>query len=66
MSDLNSTGFSNTDDDETQPLIQNVSQDANREFSCFDPKKKFYRYFSLIFICLLTFGPYFCYVLYLE
>ena len=63
MTDLNSTGFSQTDDDESQPLIQNVSQEENSKLSCFDPKKKFFRYFSLIFICFLTFGPYFCYVL---
>lgn len=56
--------------DETQPLIQNSINDdiifeENR--SClkesFDPRKKSYRYFCLIFICFMCFGSYFCYVL---
>ena len=28
----------------------------------FDPRRKYYRYLGLFFICFLTFGPYFCYV----
>ena len=26
-----------------------------------DPRSAFYRYFALVFICLLSFGSYFCY-----
>ena len=46
------------DADESLPLIQTKIASG----LC-DPRKKCYRYFSLIFICLLTFGSYFCYVL---
>ena len=52
--------------DEYRPLVQNAASTAqpdNRFSSLWDPRGKFYRYFSLIFICLLTFGSYFCYVL---
>ena len=55
--------------EEQQPLLRNsintslLDQESNSVNKFFDPIKKFYRYFSLIFICLLTFGPYFCYVL---
>ncbi|CAF0723161.1 unnamed protein product [Brachionus calyciflorus] len=52
--------------DEQQPLLRSSINDSNEQinqFPLFDPRAKFYRYFSLIFICLLTFGPYFCYVL---
>jgi MFS family permease len=31
--------------------------------SLFDPRKSYYRYFGLVFICMLTFGPYFCFVI---
>jgi hypothetical protein len=52
------------ENEETSPLLlKNESNDQNSIKSLFDPRKTFYRYFSLIFICLLTFGAYFCYVL---
>jgi MFS family permease len=49
---------------ETDLLIQQQQQTtriANKLL--LNPNKKFYRYFSLIFICLLTLGPEGCYVL---
>jgi MFS family permease len=59
--------------DEREPLIRSLNVNSveslpeisltSTSFSLFDPRKKPFRYFSLIFICLLTFGPYFCYVL---
>jgi MFS family permease len=51
---------------ESQRSIRQQSSNLNESYflrSLFDPRKKFFRYFSLIFICLLTFGPYFCYVI---
>jgi dipeptide/tripeptide permease len=52
-------------DDETQSLLDDSTSETNNKhiLSFFDPRRKFYRYFSLIFICLLLFGTYFCYVL---
>ena len=44
------TSIQNLNDQELQLLIEPTQ-------GCFHPSKKFYRYFSLIFICLLTFGP---------
>lgn len=57
--------------DECQPLIRNSINDGSSNEQknikiwqkTFDPNKKSFRYFSLVFICLLTTGPYFCYVL---
>jgi MFS family permease len=55
----------------TQPLLSNsINATEPNEgesvgvcSSLFDPRRKPYRYFGLIFICLLTFGPYFCFVI---
>ena len=65
MNDSNRTNYTEEESDESQPLIQNdeTSNKTNCLKKLFDPRRKFYRYFSLVFICLLTFGPYFCYVL---
>jgi hypothetical protein len=55
--------------EESRPLLENsinstlIFENMNLFQRLFDPRKKFYRYFALIFICMLTFGPYFCYVL---
>jgi hypothetical protein len=49
-------------DQETTPLLTNrQNEQTNKKLS--DPDGKLYRYFGLIFIASLTFGPYFCYVL---
>ncbi|RNA16812.1 major facilitator superfamily domain-containing 1 isoform X2 [Brachionus plicatilis] len=48
---------------ETDPIIQiRDSEDSESLGSriC-NPRKAFYRYFALIFMCLLSFGSYFCY-----
>jgi dipeptide/tripeptide permease len=48
---------------ETEPIIQYVDQEEGNICSktlC-NPRKFFYRYFALIFMCLLSFGSYFCY-----
>jgi MFS family permease len=49
---------------ETDPIIQYVdSNDDDETFSskvC-NPRKFVFRYFALIFMCLLSFGSYFCY-----
>lgn len=52
---------------ENEPLVQSLPNDVeDRESSscgsylC-NPRKNFYRYFALIFMCLLGFGNYFCY-----
>lgn len=50
--------------DDLHPIIQNNDQtdvDFSRcnSFIC-DPKKNFFRYFGLIFMCMLGFGSYFC------
>jgi hypothetical protein len=52
-------------DDENTPLLNatNIQDEQRKTEGFFDPKGKPYRYFGLIFICMLTFGPYFCYVL---
>lgn len=49
-------------DDETVPLLSNNNAEP-ATYKLLDPRSKFYRYFGLIFICMLTFGPYYCYVL---
>lgn len=50
--------------DETSSLLS--SRPRTAEIGCcasiYDPRQSVYRYISLVFICLLTFGPYFCYV----
>ena len=51
---------------ETEPMIQSErgSGEEGRagalSFMC-NPRKFFFRYFALIFMCLLSFGSYFCY-----
>ncbi len=51
---------------ENDPLIQRNEErndDSNRgclSFIC-NPRKFFFRYFALIFMCMLGFGSYFCY-----
>ena len=59
--------------DENSRLLSDASVEADDEPAVFeqrsflsqlaDPRRKFYRYFALFFISMLTFGPYFCYVL---
>ena len=47
---------------ETEPIIQYVdNEDKSISVGCCNPRKFFYRYFALIFMCLLSFGSYFCY-----
>lgn len=50
---------------ETEPIIQYVDSDSEGGNVCArvicNPRKFFYRYFALIFMCLLSFGSYFCY-----
>lgn len=48
---------------ETDLLIQSQQTTRIENKLLLNPNKKFYRYFSLIFICLLTLGPEGCYVL---
>jgi dipeptide/tripeptide permease len=69
--------YADSDADENRALLEdsqsprhfqnNLGNDhANTitdKLSFFDPRRKFYRYFTLIFICFLLFGTYFCYVL---
>lgn len=57
--------YADTEVEETQSLLNSASvrQNDDQSMSLFDPRHKFYRYFSLIFICMLLFGTYFCYVL---
>lgn len=53
-------------EDEISPLLNSTNQSSGRfnfNYEAFNPRKKFFRYFSLIFICLLSFGTEFCYVL---
>ena len=50
---------------EVEPIIQNEDDGVEEKrgvlnFMC-NPRKFFYRYFALIFMCLLSFGSYFCY-----
>jgi hypothetical protein len=57
-------GKEDNDISESEPIIQYVDhEDGKASFltTFFDPKQKFYRWFALIFICLLSFGSYFCY-----
>ena len=68
-------GDGDEDDRERRPLLAHTTSSVCGEeavaeagggdavVTCWDPRAPFYRYFALIFICLLTFGPYFCYVL---
>ena len=50
--------------DDVQPIIQDFDE-TNVKFSkcnsiiC-NPKKNYFRYFALIFMCMLGFGSYFC------
>ncbi|CAF0723152.1 unnamed protein product [Brachionus calyciflorus] len=48
---------------ETDPIIQyrDVSDSENLGSKLCNPRKAFFRYFALIFMCLLSFGSYFCY-----
>ena len=50
---------------ERKPLIDNEENVINENRSCAsticDPRQAFYRYFALIFMCMLGFGSYFCY-----
>lgn len=49
---------------EDKPLVQNGESSINKQgclASIGDPRKPFYRYFALIFMCMLGFGSYFCY-----
>lgn len=48
---------------ETDPIIQyrDVSETENLGSKICNPRKAFFRYFALIFMCLLSFGSYFCY-----
>ncbi len=51
-------------DDEHSPLLSQSYQDeTEKSLNIFSPKKNLFRYTGLFFICLITFGPYFCYVL---
>lgn len=48
-------------EDESKPLLSNNNdQELEQIKGFFDPRTNFYRYFGLIFICMLTFGPYYC------
>ena len=53
---------SDNDISESEPIIQYV--DENDSAGCLgtacNPRKPFYRYFALVFMCLLSFGSYFC------
>ena len=56
----------NSSQEEDSPLLTarpKTDTSTLKQNSLFTPDTNFYRYFGLIFICLLTFGPYFCYVL---
>jgi hypothetical protein len=50
--------------DETEPMIQRIdgsnvsSNESCGSFIC-NPRKFFFRYFALIFMCMLGFGSYF-------
>lgn len=49
---------------EDKPLVQYDESTINKQgclASIGDPRKPFYRYFALIFMCMLGFGSYFCY-----
>lgn len=48
---------------ESDPLVQYSDKEAKEGcigYMC-NPRKAFYRYFALIFMCMLGFGSYFCY-----
>ena len=48
---------------ESEPIIQYVDgaeEEGTLSKMC-NPRKFFFRYFALIFMCLLSFGSYFCY-----
>ena len=49
---------------EEEPIVQYVDDSVNESncgtFIC-DPRKWFFRYFGLAFMCFLSFGSYFCY-----
>jgi MFS family permease len=48
---------------ESEPIIQYVDGDSNNRFLSVicNPRKVYFRYIALIFMCLLSFGSYFCY-----
>lgn len=48
---------------ETDPIIQirDVNDSDSLASRICNPRKAFFRYFALIFMCLLSFGSYFCY-----
>ena len=51
-------------EEEILPLLKQSNSNPLSNLSGFlNPRKKIFRYFALIFICLLTFGTKFCYVL---
>jgi len=50
-------------EEEILPLINSTTQSTTPFYFNIDPRKKIFRYFALIFICLLSFGTEFCYVL---
>ncbi len=51
-------------DDEQSPLLSQSNQiETEKPSDFFSPKRNFFRYTGLFFICFITFGPYFCYVL---
>lgn len=49
---------------EAEPIVQYSNEYNSKQgvisYMC-DPRKPFYRYFALIFMCMLGFGSYFCY-----
>lgn len=53
----------NDDITETDPIIQDVDEGAEEGLlsKICNPRKFIFRYFALIFMCLLSFGSYFCY-----
>ena len=57
---LNNSETSN----ENEPIVQYVDDSVNKN-NCgktlCDPRKWFFRYFGLVFMCFLSFGSYFCY-----
>ena len=50
------------EDDEQRALLASNETDIKTE-GYFSPDGNLYRYTGLVFICFITFGPYFCYVL---
>ena len=50
---------------ESEPIIQYKGDSSAESSGCIgtfcNPRKFYYRYFALIFMCLLSFGSYFCY-----